>query len=248
MALKRFMARRGRPQTIYSDNGSNFVGADNELRRCIKLLDEEKVQNFCAPKEIEWKFQPPSAPHFGGAWERLVQCTKKTLKAILADRVVSKEVLRTALVEAEGILNSRPITHVSNDVGDVEALTPNHFLLMRANPSYEDADVSDRELYSTKLWRQSQALANFFWRRFTKEYLPSLTERKKWKEKKLNLKKGDVVLLAEPNQPRGIWPLGRITDVHPGRDKLVRAVTVLTPSGEYKRPITKICLLEEAED
>ena len=248
MALKRFIARRGRPLTIYSDNGSNFVGADNELRRCIKLLDEERVQNFCAPKEIEWKFQPPSAPHFGGAWERLVQCTKKTLKAILADRVVSKEVLRTALVEAEGILNSRPITHVSNDVGDIEALTPNHFLLMRANPSYEDADVSDRELYSTKLWRQSQALANFFWRRFIKEYLPSLTERKKWKEKKLNLTKGDVVLLAEPNQRRGVWPLGRITDVHPGRDKLVRAVTVLTPSGEYKRPISKICLLEEAED
>ena len=149
MALKRFIARRGRPQSIHSDNGTNFVGANNELRKCIKQLDEERIQNFCAPKEIEWKFQPPSAPHFGGAWERLVQCTKKTLKAILADRVVSKEVLRTALVEAEGILNSRPITHVSNDAGDIEALTPNHFLLLRANPSYEDAEVSDREINST---------------------------------------------------------------------------------------------------
>ena len=116
MALKKFIARRGRPQSIYSDNGSNFVGADNELRKCIKQLDEERVQNFCAPKEIEWNFQPPNAPHFGGAWERLVQCTK-TLKATLANRIVSKEVLRTALVEAEGILNSRPITHVANDAG-----------------------------------------------------------------------------------------------------------------------------------
>ena len=113
---------------------------------------------------------------------------KKTLKAILAERAVSKEVLRTALVEAEGILNSRPITYVSNDAGDIEALTPNHFLLLRANPSYEDAEVSDREINS-KMWRQSQALANLFWRRFTEEYLPSLTQRKKGKEKRQNLKK-----------------------------------------------------------
>ena len=135
---------------------------------------------------------------------------------------------------------------MSNDAGDIEALTPNHFLLMRANPSYEDADVSDREINSTKLWRQSQALANFFWRRFTKEYLPSLTERKKWKEKKQNLKEGDVVLVAEPNQPRGVWPLGRIVSTYPGRDGMVRAVTVRTKTGEYKRPIARLCLLEEA--
>ena len=100
-----------------------------------------------APKEIEWKFQPPSAPHFGGALERLVQCTKKTLKkTIPANRLFPKEVLRTALVEAEGIRNSRPITHVSTDAGDIEALTPNHFLLLRSNPSYEDSEVSDREI------------------------------------------------------------------------------------------------------
>ena len=228
MALKRFIARRGRPQSIHSDNGTNFVGAKNELRKCIKLLDEERIQNFCAPKEIEWKFQSPSASHFGGVWERLIQSTKKMLKAIVADTIVSKEVLRTALVEAEGILNSRPITHVSNDVGDIEPLTPNHFLLLRANLSYEDAEVSDREINSSKMWRQSQALANFFWRRFTKEYLTSLTERKKWKEKKRSLKDGDVVLVAEANQPRGVWPLGRIVSTHPGQDGLVRAVTVRT--------------------
>ena len=127
-------------------------------------MDEERIQNFCAPKEIEWKFQQPSAPHFRVAWERLVQRTKKTLKAILAHSTVSEEVLRTALVVAEGILNSRPITHVSNDAGDIEALLADHFLLLRANPSYE---VSDSEINSTKMWRRSQALANFFWRRFT---------------------------------------------------------------------------------
>ena len=86
MALKRFIARRGRSQRIHSDNETSFVGANNELRKCIEQLDEERIQNFCAPKEIELKFHPPSAPHFGGAWGRLVQCTSKTLTAILDAR------------------------------------------------------------------------------------------------------------------------------------------------------------------
>ena len=137
MALKRFIGRCGRPQRIYSDNGNNRVEASNELLKCLKQLNEEKVQNFWAPKKIEWNFQPPSAPHYGGTWERLVQCTNKTLKSVLQNRIVAKKALRTPLVEAEGILNSRPIRHVSSDAGNIEALTPNHFLLLRANPSNE---------------------------------------------------------------------------------------------------------------
>ncbi|XP_068713315.1 uncharacterized protein [Montipora foliosa] len=137
MALKRFIARRGRPQRMFSDNGTKFVGANNELRKCLKQLDEQRILSFCAPKEIDWNFQPRSAPHFGGVRERLVQCAKKALKAVLKDTVVPKEALRTSLVETEGILNSRSITHVSSDAGDDEALTPNHLLLLRANPSYE---------------------------------------------------------------------------------------------------------------
>ena len=89
-----------------------------------------------------------------------MQCAKKTLKSVLQNRIVAKEALRTALVEADGVLNSRPITHVSNDAGDIEALTPNHSLLLRANSSNEEAEVSEREINATKLWRQSQALIN----------------------------------------------------------------------------------------
>ena len=84
MALKRFIARRGRPQRIYSDNGTNFVGANNELLKCLKQVNEEKGQNFCAPNEIEWNFQPPSTLHFGGTWERLVQFYKKNLEVCAA--------------------------------------------------------------------------------------------------------------------------------------------------------------------
>ena len=120
-----------------------------------KQLNEEKIQNVCAPKEIEWNFQPPSAPHFGGAWERLVQCTKKTLKSVLQNRIVTKEALRITLVEAEGILISRPITHVSRDASDIETPTPNHFLLLRANPSNEEADVSAKEISTQRNYGDS---------------------------------------------------------------------------------------------
>ena len=89
-----------------------------------------------------------------------MQCAKKTLKSLLQNRIFGKDALRNALVEAEGVLNSRPITHVSNDAGDIEALTPNHFLLLRANSSNEETEVSEREINATKLWRQSQALIN----------------------------------------------------------------------------------------
>ena len=129
--------------------------------------------------------------------------------------------LRTTLVEVEGKLNGRPITHMSNDAGDIESLTPNHFLLLRANPSYEYAEVSDGEINSTKMWQRSQALANFFWRRFTKEYFPSLTERKKWKEKKQNSALGQNHVYSS------------------GRDGLVRALIVLHTDDELQSTLLK---------
>jgi len=121
--FKRFIARRGWPQSIRSGNGTNFVGANNELRKCIVL-------NYCGHKKTKWKFQLPSAPHFERTWEGLGKCKKKTLKAILKHRTVFKVVLRTALVETEGILNSRPIIQVSNDAEDIEELTPRHFFVV----------------------------------------------------------------------------------------------------------------------
>ena len=108
-----------------------------------------------------------------------MQCAKKTLRSVLQNRIVAKEALRTALVEVEGVLNSRPITHVSNDAADIEALTPNHFLLLRANPSNEEAEVSKRDQRNEIMATLSSACQHFFWKRLTKEHMPSLTERKK---------------------------------------------------------------------
>ena len=96
--------------------------------------------------EIAWKFEPLSPPHFSSMCERLVQCTLKTLKAVLKDRVIPKEALRNAVLQVEDTSNSGPITHVSSDVEILK-----HSLQPCANPSHKDANLNDRTIDSTRL-------------------------------------------------------------------------------------------------
>ena len=106
LCLRNFIGRRGQPLDIYSDNGTNFVGEEKELREGFKRLDQEKIDNFLSVKVIQWHFNPPYAPHMGCAWERMVQSAKRTLYAILRGRTVANEVLRTSLIEVESLINS----------------------------------------------------------------------------------------------------------------------------------------------
>ncbi|XP_076662396.1 uncharacterized protein LOC143365759 [Halictus rubicundus] len=129
MAIKRLAARRGSPLVMYSDNGTNFKGASKELRDAIATIEIGKISNYALEKRIKWIFNPPDAPHMGGAWERLIRSVKIALDAILREQAPSEEVLQTLMVEVEHSINSRPLTHVSTDLRDNEALTPNHFLI-----------------------------------------------------------------------------------------------------------------------
>ncbi|XP_033363319.1 uncharacterized protein LOC117241540, partial [Bombus vosnesenskii] len=86
-ALRRFIARRGFCVTISSDNGTNFVGANNELRELRNLLQSDdhkaQVQSFLADRRIEWHFIPPNSPHFGGLWEAAVKSFKRHLRRVV---------------------------------------------------------------------------------------------------------------------------------------------------------------------
>jgi hypothetical protein len=145
---------------MYSDNGTNFVGAAAELKRCLDSLSQDQIMQFLSPQHIEWHFNPPAAPNFGGAWESLVKSVKTTLKTVLSTQLVPESVLRTALIEVEAVVNSRPLTYNSTDVNDLTALTLNHFLIGRAeNPMSPDV-VQDREINSRRRWRQVQVVAN----------------------------------------------------------------------------------------
>ena len=246
--LRRFTSRRGQPQHLYSDCGTNFKGADKELTECLKELNQTQISNWAQSKGISWKFNPPEAPHMGGAWERMIRTVKTALKAILRDQIVNDFHLMTVFTEAEAIVNSRPLTAVSDDIDDLEALTPNHFLLSRATPCLPISNVYDGDSCHRKRWRYVQWLADHFWRRWKREYLPELTRRNKWQRKSKSLKVGDLVPIKDTNCPRGSWSMARVVEAIESEDGEVRIVKIKTSEGEYTRPTAKLCLLEEEEE
>ncbi len=134
-ALRRFVCRRGQVSHMRSDNGTNFTGAERELREALIELNNEKIQRALLQKGVHWNFNPPLSSHFGGVWERMIRMVKQILCAVLRQQTLDDEALQTVLCEAEAILNDRPISKLSNDPNDLEALTPNHLLLMKGNPA-----------------------------------------------------------------------------------------------------------------
>lgn len=170
------------------------------------------------------------------------------MKALLKQQVLDDEGLSTLMCEVESIVNGRPITKVSDDAKDLNTLTPNHLLLLRAGATIPPGVFSKHDNYSCRRWRQVQYLSNVFWRRWTREYLPSLEQRQRWNKLQLNLAVNDIVLLLDENLPRSVWPLGRVLEVYYNRkDGLVRSAKVKTRTSELVRPIDKIVLLETAE-
>ena len=254
LCFTRFKSLRGKPSVVYSDNGTNFVAAEKELREAFEELRQhnEELKSTLACDNIEWHFSPPHGPHFGGVWERLVQTCKRAMKVTIQNRLVTDPVLQTVIAEVASLLNSRPLTHLSVDPEDPDPLTPNHFLHGGPRPyvvltltDVEDAGVSERQ------FEQSQAILNHFWHRWLKEYVPHLTERRKWSTDRPNIKVGDLVLVIEPNTPRGQWPLGIVLEVTPNAvDKVVRVakVKVSTHPKPCVRPVTKLCVLSTTQE
>ncbi|XP_021966036.1 uncharacterized protein LOC110861240 [Folsomia candida] len=245
LAIRRFIGRRGCPVHLYSDNGTNFRGAHNELKTALQEISQPQMQNECATRGITWHWNPPSAPHFGGSWERLVRSVKTALGKVLLQKNLKDESLYTLLVEAEHVVNSHPLTHVSIDPDDPEALTPNHFLLGRSSNPQPAGNFSPTDLTSYKQWRATQELANKFWRRWIQEYLPTLLRREKWDLPTTPIEEGDVVVEVNATLDRNQWPLGKVVKTFPGHDGIVRVVDIKMSNGkQYRRPVAKLCVLD----
>ena len=244
-ALRRFIARRGKPAEIHSDNGSNFIGAERILRESLQSLDQRKLNDYCSQLEIKWKFNPPYASHMGGAWERMIRSIRKILKSLIETQTVNDEGLVTLITEVESIINSRPLVPVLFDAKSDSPLTPNHLLLFRDNPNLPPGLFDENDCYARRRWAQIQYLSNQFWRRWLKEFLPNLNNRQKWFQASKNFEVGDIVLLAEDLQQRSKWVLGRIVKTFPDRRGLVRTVQVKTQSNVLTRPISKLCSILE---
>ena len=147
-----------------------------EIVRALKVWDQERIQATLTKKGIKWKFNPPAARHQGGVWERLIRSIRRILHSPIGERLLNDEALRTFLVEVEKTLNDRPITSVSSDRQDFEALTPNNILLLPRNPSVCPDVFEESDKFKAR-WKHVHLLANEFWCRWTKEYLPSRGDR-----------------------------------------------------------------------
>ncbi|XP_062703860.1 uncharacterized protein LOC134286283 [Aedes albopictus] len=246
-ALHRFVGRRGCPEKLVSDNATNFKGAHSELQELYKLLQSQQLQDevdrFCAAKEIQWSFIPPRSPNFGGIWEAGVKAAKSHLKVILCEASLTYEEMNTVLVQIEAILNSRPLTQISNDANDLTALTPGHFLVGRELTAVPEPSYGNVRVSSLSRWQHLQKLKQDFWARWSAEYLSELQPRSKWYKDKVTVRPGMLVVIREDNMAPQLWHLGRITEVTPGAEGLVRVVKIRTANGEVTRSVSKIAIL-----
>ena len=243
-AFFRMANRRGLPKQMLSDNGTNFIGAHRELKELVDQIDQDKVEKNTANQGVQWNFNPPLAPHFGGIHESMIKSAKRAIYGIMANADVNDEELNTVFTGAEALINSRPLTYQSANPHDNTPLTPNHFLHGQVGGLFAAESVDTTSFNLRKRWRRVQELMRHFWRRWLQEWLPNLNARKKWFTPERDVQVGDVVLLVSPDTPRGQWPLGRIVEAYPGKDGHVRVVKVQVGSSQYVRPITRICPLE----
>jgi hypothetical protein len=245
--LRRFISRRGKPTLIWSDHGTNFIGAASEVKELVKFLESQKVQGnisaFCSVQNIDWKFIPEHTPHFGGLWEATVKSFKSHLRRVVGGVRLTFEELVTVLTQIEACLNSRPLVALPLEDDGIEALTPGHFLIGRPLEALPDPALTYRSISILSRWHLCQALVRHLWQRWSSDYLDSLKRISKWHSQSQNLCVGDIVLLREDNVVPAKWPIGRVVVTYPGNDGLVRVVSVKTSHGTYRRPVMKVVLL-----
>ncbi|XP_072395256.1 uncharacterized protein [Diabrotica undecimpunctata] len=247
LTLKRFISRRGHPQTIFSDNATNFLGAKNQLFELYNFLKNKEtnssIQEFLASSQIRWKTIPPRSPHHGGLWESAIKSAKHHIYRLLGNLKITFEEFSTVLTQIEAVLNSRPICALSNDPSDFTYLTPGHFLIGRSLTSLPDQEYTSIPENRLSIWQNLSKLQQLFWKRWSTDYLNRLQNRPKWFLPFKNLQPNDLVLVKEDNLPPLYWSLARVMEVFPGKDGRVRIASVKTKDGIFKRTITKLCPL-----
>nr|CAI5833897.1 unnamed protein product [Callosobruchus analis] len=235
-AFRRFVSRRGRCTDVYSDQGTNFIGAYNQMKEFAKVASEKL--------SLKWHFNPPASPHFNGLSEAGVKSVKTHLRRVVGDQTMTYEELYTLLSQIEALLNSRPLTPLSMDPNDLSALTPGHFLTMEPlNSPFPEPDVSHLHMARLNRWQLIQKMHNDFWKRWHAEYLHTLQQRCKWDKSIPETEEGTLVLITNELKPPLQWQLARIIRLHPGHDKVARVATVKTVNGTMQRPIAKLCPL-----
>lgn len=242
-AFRRFVARRGHCAHLWSDNGTNFVGAAKELEFLYKTGSsglQPQIAELMANDGTTWHFIPPRAPNFGGLWEAGIKSVKTHLLRVLGNTTLTFEEMTTLLAQIEACLNSRPICELNDDPNDVAALTPSHFLIGEPLVAIPEKLQTNFNITPLDRWKLVRKISAHFWQRWSVEYLHSLQQRHKWNSKTKAPEKGDIVLIKEPALPPTKWLLARVLETHPGQDGEVRVVSLQAKSGLLKRPVSKL--------
>ncbi|XP_075167660.1 uncharacterized protein LOC142239773 [Haematobia irritans] len=245
-AFARFVSRRGCPKHVYSDNGTNFVGASralrSEFRSFIRSVSSEIVQSY-VNNEVDWHFNPAGAPHMGGLWEAGVKSFKHHFRRIACNLKYTFEEFSTLLARVESCLNSRPLCPLSEDASCLDALTPGHFLVGGPLLSPPEPQIHDAPISIVNRWQRVKALNQHLCFRWKEEYLKEIIKRNKWKSDEPNLKVDDMVVVRDDNLSPNEWRIGRVTKVFPGVDGKVRVAEIRTARGQLVRPVVKLVLL-----
>ena len=241
-SLKRFIARRGRPLKIFSDNGKTFVGAANLLKGIQK---DEQVQGYLASEKIIWRFNLSRAPWWGGQFERLVGLFKRAFYKVIGGGTLSWSELCEVVLDVETQLNRRPLFYVEDDV-QLPLLNPSSFLFQRSIRLPEQEPWREETTDLRKRAKYLRSCKDAVWRRWSREYLVALRERQNCngKGKASSLNPGDGVLIRSEEKNRGKWPLGVVVELFNGRDGVVRAVKLRAGKTFLERPIQHLYPME----
>ncbi|XP_044588764.1 uncharacterized protein LOC123267942 [Cotesia glomerata] len=228
-AYRRFTSRRGICHTLYSDCGTNFVGADKELKRLFAAGSRtlRELSTLIAQDGTNWKFNPPGAPYFGGKWEAAVKPIKFHFRRTIRDSLLTLE----------------PLTPLNEDPADLAVLTPGHFLIGQSLTAIPEPSLTDLQPARLLHWKQVQQMVQNFWKRYYQDYIHRYQAISKWHHRRNQIKVGSVVLITTEDLPPTKWPLAKVIAVHPGEDGQICVVTVKTVNTELVRPITKLCVL-----
>ncbi len=206
LTLKRFINRQGSPAHIYSDNGTNFIGAKHEIEQLTSFLKNKETQStishLSALHEFQWHIIPPRAPHFGGLWEAAVRRMKLILKKQMLPHKMTFDEIYTILTEAEAILNSTPLSPVhSDDVTEDLCITPGHIIIGRPLKAPLTKTPSRVNISSLRRWRLTERITQDLWNTWMKSYLQTLHHRAKWQNVTTNVKIGDIVYIKDESLP-----------------------------------------------
>ena len=237
-ALTRFVAMRGMPTNILSDNWKTFISDDKELESWVRFLDQDAIIEQTKAK-VKWHLTPPYGPHHGGVYEIMVKATKRALKALFHRPNLDMDEFRTAIAKITSLINNRPLTKTVTD-GRQMVLTPNHFLIGNLGGAVHIERIDKVE----RRWEVVHQLVKIFWKAFLEDYVSELKAARKWKTIKTNVDIGDLVIEVDPNSPQGTWKLAVVRQVFPSTDGLVRKVEIENQKNKYIRPITVLCPLD----